>query len=112
MITLQEALVFLQSSAGANWLIGFAWSYVVEWVPKFKEWFDKQDPVRKRVVIAAFSLVVPIGAFALKLVLRYEYFSIDVLWKVLVAWGSAFFGSHVAHTVGPRHPNRLGSGNN
>lgn len=111
MITLKEALIFLQSSAGANWVIGFAWSYAVEWIPKFKDWYNKQDPVRKRLVVAGFSLAVPVIAFGFKIVLRYEYLSVDNLWKVLVAWGSAFFGSHVAHTFGPRHPNRLGSGN-
>jgi len=110
MVTLEEALRFLQGTAGVNFLIGAAWSYLVEIIPGLKAKFGSLSPVMKRLVIAAFSLLVPLGAFVLKLVLGYEFFSIDNLWKVLVAWGVAFFGSQVAHSIGPSHPNRLGSG--
>jgi len=110
MMTLEETLRFLQGTAGVNFLIGAAWSYLVGLVPGLKEKFDSLSPEMKRLVIAAFSLLVPLGAFGLKLVLGYEFFSIDNTWKVLVAWAAAFFGSQVAHLVGPAHPDRLGSG--
>ena len=110
MMTLEEALRFLQGTAGVNFLIGAAWSYVVGIVPGLKEKFDSLTKHQKRLVIAAFSLLVPLGAFVLKLVLGYEFLSVDNLWKVFVAWGMAFFGSHLAQVIGPAHPSRLGSG--
>lgn len=106
-MSLKETLLYLQGSAGINWLIGFAWSYLMELIPGLKDWFSSLSAVGKRVVIALFSLLVPLGAFGLKLAFGFEVFSIDNLWRVFVAWAMAFFGSQAAHTIGPRHPARL-----
>lgn len=106
-MTLKDTLHFLQSTAGVNFLIGIAWAYLIEMIPGLKVRYEKLAPRRKRLVIALFSLGVPFLAFAGKLVLGYEYISIDVIWQVAVAWGMGFFGSQLAHMF-PNHPERLG----
>jgi len=106
---LKATLVFLQTTAGVNFLIGAAWSYLVEFIPGLRGWFDSLSAVMKRVVIAAFSLAVPLIALILKLALGFEVLTIDVIYGVLSAWAMAFFGSQAAHTFGPAHPARLGS---
>jgi len=108
-VTLQEGLMFLQSTAGVNFLIGAVWSYLLELIPGLADWFNRQTAAMKRVVVAGFALAVPLLAFVFKMALKYEVFTIDNLWKVLVAWGAAFFGSQLAHLAGPGHPNRLGT---
>lgn len=108
MMTLEEALHYLQGSAGVNWLIGFAWSYILELIPGLKTWYGSLSKVAKRAVIALFSLGVPLLCFVTKLLLGLEFFTLENLWMIFLAWGMAFFGSHVAHTIGPGHPNRLG----
>lgn len=44
---------------------GVALSLAISYLPGFKGWFEKLDPLYKRLVLISFLLVIAVGAFVL-----------------------------------------------
>lgn len=95
----EEFLKFVQTSPGINFLIGVVWVYLIEFIPRLKEWFDGLATEMQRLVLGLFSLVAPLIALVLKIAFGFEILTIGVIWAVIVAWAVAFFGSHFARAV-------------
>ncbi len=87
-MTLQEFLQYIQTSGGINVAVGFALSFVAEWIPGY----DSIEPRLKRLVMMVLCFVLPIVATVLL-----GCYTPECLWQALLAGGSAFFGSQVAH---------------
>lgn len=85
---LTQFLQSLQTSAGINLAVGFVLSFVAEWIPGF----DGASPALKRALMMVLCFVIPVVS-----TLMLGCYSQDCIWLAVVAGGSAFFGSQVAH---------------
>lgn len=87
-MTFQEFLQYVQTSAGINVAVGFVLSFVAEWIPGY----NALEAKLKRLIIMLLCFVLPVIATVLL-----GCYTQECIWQALLAGGSAFFGSQVAH---------------
>lgn len=88
-MTLQEFLQYIQSSAGINAVIGVILSFVADAWPGYAA----LDAKVKRGLMMLLCFALPVFA-----TIVLGCYTADCIWAALLAGGSAFFGSQVAHT--------------
>jgi len=89
-----------QVSLIAGVILSLAFSYV----PKLKDWFDKQEPDNKRLINLGVLFVVVLGVFGLSCINKYDYLTCDVngLWDGLELLIKAAIANQAAYSLTPR----------
>lgn len=87
-MSFSEFLQYARTSAGINFIIGVALSFLADIWPGYEVLSAKQ----KRWVMMALCFVIPVAATLLQ-----NCYTVDCLWAAFLAGGAAFFGSQAAH---------------
>jgi len=94
----EEVLRYAQSSLGVSAIVGTMIFLLVEYVPGFGGTIE--DPKKKRLVVMALSLVVPVLALILEvLTVSHTTLTLPMIWNAIFAGAASFGTSTALHTL-------------